>query len=130
MGIGTKCDSENLQNSHFKIFSLFIEGIIIWFLLHFFILFRPFHIIIIYRSVPKDPFYSIHSLLLLPKTNNYDTFIAAVELRGSKQLIPIVGGAISGGVLLIVIVLVLIIIIIVAVKYKTRHEIKPDAMGE
>ena len=69
-------------------------------------------------------------LLLLPKTNNYDTFIAVLDLRDSKQLIPIVGGAISGGVLLIVIVLVLIIIIVVAVKYKTKHEIKPDAMGE
>ena len=67
-------------------------------------------------------------MLLLPKTNNYDTYIAVVELRGSKQLIPIVGGAISGGVLVVVTVLVLIIIIIVAVKYKTRHEIKPDAM--
>ena len=69
-------------------------------------------------------------MLLLPKTNNYDTYIAVVELRGSKQLIPIVGGAISGGVMVIVIILVLIIIIIVAVEYKTRHEIKHDALGE
>ena len=115
VGKKAKCDSENLQNSHFCCI---------------FVLFGPFHIPGNYRSVPKDPFYSMHSLLLLPKTNNYDTFIAAVELRGSKQLIPIVGGAISGGVLIIVIVLVLIIIIIVVVKYKTRHEIKPDAMGE
>ena len=74
----------------------------------------------------------IAAMLLLLKPNNYDTFIAAVlvELRGSKQLIPIVGGAISGGVMVIVIILVLIIIIIVAVEYKTRHEIKHDALGE
>ena len=52
-----------------------------------------------------------------------------VELRGSNQLISIVGGAI-GGVLVIVVVLVLIIIIAVAVKYKTRHGIKRDTLGE
>ena len=52
-----------------------------------------------------------------------------MELRGSNQLIPIVGGAI-GGVLVVVTVLVLITIIAVAVKYKTRHEIKRDTMGE
>ena len=57
------------------------------------------------------------------------TFIAAVELRGSKKLIPIVGGAISGGVLVIVIVLVLIIMIVIAVKYKIRHGIKHDTLG-
>jgi hypothetical protein len=56
-------------------------------------------------------------------------FIAVVELRRSKQIIPIVGGAI-GGVLVIVIFLVLTIIIVVAIKYKTRHEIKPGTMGE
>ena len=75
--------------------------------------------------------YVMAAMLLLPKTNNCDSFIAAVELRGSKQLIPIVGGAIGGGVLVIVIVLVLIIIIVIAIKYKTRHAgIKHDALGE
>ena len=74
--------------------------------------------------------YSCYVNLLLPKTNNYyDTFIAEVELRSSNQLISIVDGAI-GGVLVVVTVLVLIIIIVISVKYKTRHEIKPDAMGE
>ena len=49
--------------------------------------------------------------------------------RWSSEAATIVGGAI-GGVLVVVTVLVLITIIAVAVKYKTRHEIKPDAMGE
>ena len=69
---------------------------------------------------------------MLPiKSSDCDTFIAAEEISGSKHLpvIPIVGGAI-GGVLVIALVLVLIIIIAVAVKYKTRHEIKCDALGE
>ena len=77
-----------------------------------------------------------HSVLkvaaVLPvKSSDCDTFIAVGEISGSKHLpvIPIVGGAI-GGVLVIVLVLVLIIIIVVAVKYKTRHEIKSDALGE
>ena len=67
--------------------------------------------------------------VITTQTNN---FIAAVlvELRGSKQLIPIVGVAISGGVLIIVIILVLIIIIVIAIKYKTRNGIKHEALGE
>ena len=48
VGIGAKCDSENLQNSHFKIFKLFIEGII-WFLWHFYAIQAISHIEVFLR---------------------------------------------------------------------------------
>ena len=51
--------------------------------------------------------------------------IAVVEVRGSKLLIPTVGGAV-GGVLAIVIILVLLTII---TRYKTRSKNKPDTLG-
>ena len=48
-----------------------------------------------------------------------------VEFKGSKVLVPAVGGAI-GGVLVIIIFLALVILLIIA-KCRTRPELKPNS---
>ena len=56
-----------------------------------------------------------------------------MELRGSKSLVPIVGGAV-GGVLVIIIFLVLMtVLLLIFVKCKTRSECKvnmDDTLGK
>ena len=58
------------------------------------------------------------------------TFIAVVGLRSSKQLIPIVGGAI-GGFLVIIIFLALITIITVVAKcmYRSKYDSENNTEG-
>ena len=61
VGIGAKCDSESVQNSHFKFFRLFIEGIIIWFLLHFYAIQAISH----FKVFLRPHFYLMCSYVLL-----------------------------------------------------------------
>ena len=54
-GIGAQCDSENLPNSYFKYFRLFVEGFI-WFLWHFYAVQAISHIEVFLRPNILDVF--------------------------------------------------------------------------
>ena len=55
---------------------------------------------------------------------------AVVELRGSKSIIPIVGGAVGGALVIIIFLVLVIVLLLIFVKCKTRSELNDNTLGK